>query len=97
VEAQKSISIEFDGMRFEEAFRVDLLIEGRVVVELKSVEKVAPVHAKQVLTFLRLLNLPVGLLINFGVVRLNDGVQRILNSRASSPYDILGSNIPPAA
>lgn len=90
VERQKAISFDLDGMRFEQAFRVELLVEGRVVVELKSVEKLAPVHAKQVLTYLRLLNLPIGLLINFGVARLNDGgVHRIVNSRTSAARAIL--------
>jgi GxxExxY protein len=90
VERQKPISFELDGMRFEEAFRVDLLVEGRVVVELKSVERLTAVHPKQVLTYLRLLNLPIGLLINFGAARLSDGgVQRIVNSRASAARAIL--------
>jgi GxxExxY protein len=64
-ERQKSVSFEFDGMHFENGFRVDLLVEDMVVVELKSVENLAPVHSKQVLTYLRLLNLQVGLLLNF--------------------------------
>ena len=55
-------------------------MEGRVVVELKSVEKLAPVHGKQVLTYLRLLNLPVGLLLNFGAGTLKEGLQRIVNN-----------------
>jgi GxxExxY protein len=84
VEQEKSISFTYNGMVIENAFRVDLLIESRVVVELKSLEKLAPVHAKQVLTYLNLLNLPVGLLINFGAVRLKDGMNRIINDRASA-------------
>jgi iron complex transport system substrate-binding protein len=80
VERQKVVSFEFDGMRFEEGLRVDLLIEGRVVVELKSVETLAPVHKKQVLTYLRLLHLPVGLLVNFGSATLKDGLHRIVNN-----------------
>ena len=80
VERQKVIRFEYDGMVFEEGFRVDLLVEGRVVVELKSVEKLAPVHGKQVLTYLRLMNLPVGLLINFGAATLKEGLHRIVNN-----------------
>jgi iron complex transport system substrate-binding protein len=80
VEQQKPISFEFDGMRFEEGFRADLLVDGCVIVELKSVEKMAPVHSKQLLTYLRLLHLPVGLLINFGESRLKDGLHRIANN-----------------
>jgi len=84
VQRQKLIAVEFDGIRFEEGFRVDLLVENRVVVELKSVERLARVHSKQVLTYLRLLDLPVGLLINFGAGSLSDGLQRILNSRGEA-------------
>jgi GxxExxY protein len=79
VERQKAVSFEFDGCVFDEGLRVDLFVENTVVVELKAVEKVAPVHVKQVLTYLRLLNLPVGLLINFGAGRMKDGLQRITN------------------
>ena len=80
VERQKPCSFEFDGLRFEDAFRIDLMVENRVVVELKSVEFLAPVHSKQVLTYLRLLNLPVGLLINFGAGTAKDGLRRIVNN-----------------
>jgi GxxExxY protein len=79
VERQKPISFQFDGLRFDEGFRADLMVEGRVLIELKSVEKLAPVHAKQVLTYLKLLDLPVGLLINFGAAHLRDGLKRIVN------------------
>jgi GxxExxY protein len=84
VERQSPLSFEFDGMKFDEAHRVDLLVEKQVVVELKATETLAPVHTRQVLTYLRLLDLPVGLLINFGAARLNDGIRRILNPRATS-------------
>jgi iron complex transport system substrate-binding protein len=86
VEQEKSVSFKYNGIPIENAFRVDLLVEGRVIAELKSVEKLAPVHAKQVLTYLNLLDLPVGLLINFGSVRLKDGMQRIINDRASGAH-----------
>jgi len=80
VEWQKPVCFEYDGISFDDGFRVDLLVEGRVVVELKSVEKVAPVHSKQLLTYLRLMNLPVGLLINFGAATLKEGLHRIVNN-----------------
>jgi iron complex transport system substrate-binding protein len=67
-------------MQFDDGFRVDLLVDGRVIVELKSVEELAPVHSKQVLTYLRLLNQPVGLLINFGESTLKRGLHRIVNN-----------------
>ena len=84
VERQKVIWFEYDGMVFEEGFRTDLLEEGRVDVELKSVEKLAPFHSKQVLTYLRLMNLPAGLLINFGAATLKEGLHRIVNNLPTS-------------
>ncbi len=67
-------------MVFEEGFRADLFVEGQVIVELKSVETIVPVHRKQLLTYLRLMNLPVGLLINFGAATFKDGLQRVVNN-----------------
>ncbi len=84
VERQKAISFEYDGMVFDEGFRTDLLVENRVVVELKSVERLAPVHSKQLLTYLRLMNLPVGLLINFGEATVKEGLHRIVNNLPAS-------------
>jgi GxxExxY protein len=89
VERQKAIPFEWEGVRIEEACRLDLLVEGQVIVELKSLEKLHPVHHKQVLTYLRLLDLPVGLLINFGEVSLKSGIHRILNPHATTPPPIL--------
>jgi iron complex transport system substrate-binding protein len=79
VACQEPICFEYEGMAFKNGFRVDLLVEGRVIVELKSIEKLAPVHSKQLLTYLRLLHLPVGLLINFGHVTLREGLHRVVN------------------
>lgn len=79
VERQKPISFEYDGIHFVDGFKVDLLVENQVVVELKSIEKLAPVHSKQLLTYLRLLHLRVGLLINFGAPTIKEGLQRIIN------------------
>jgi iron complex transport system substrate-binding protein len=84
VERQQPISFVFDDIPFDEGFRVDLLVDDRVVVELKSVEKLAPVHSKQLLTYLRLMNLPVGLLLNFGASTLKEGLHRIVNDLPSS-------------
>jgi len=80
VARQHPVDIEFDGMRFDAAFRIDLLVDGRLIVEIKSIEKLAPVHAKQVLTYLRLTKQPVGLLINFGGETLKEGVRRLVNN-----------------
>lgn len=82
VERQKTIAFDFNGMHFDEGFRVDLLVEDCLVVELKSVEALAPVHAKQVLTYLRLLGLSLGLLINFGAGTFKEGVRRIVNGHS---------------
>ena len=84
VERQKAVRFEYDGLVFEEALRLDLLVDGRVVVELKSVENLAPVHKKQLLTYLRLMKLPVGLLLNFGASTLKEGLHRIVNNLSSS-------------
>jgi GxxExxY protein len=85
VERQKPVPLEFDGLRFDLAFRADLVVEGRVLTELKSVEKLSPVHTKQVLTYLRLMNLPVALLINFGVSSMRDGIHRIAHRVPPDP------------
>lgn len=82
VERQKPIPLVYKSLRLDEAFRADLLVEGQLLIELKSVERLATVHAKQLLTQLRLLNLPLGLLMNFGAAILKDGLERVLNARA---------------
>ncbi len=79
VSRQVPVSFEYEGRLFENGFRMDLLVEGKVVVELKSVEELAPVHKKQVLTYIRLSNLRLGLLINFGAATLKNGVVRLVN------------------
>ena len=79
VERQRPIPLEFEGLQFKEAFRADLIVERSVVVELKSIEHLAPVHAKQLLTYVRLLDLRLGLLINFGAPLIKDGIKRIVN------------------
>ncbi len=79
VERQKSVDIEFEGLRFEAAFRIDLLVDSRLLVEIKSVERLNAAHAKQLLTYLRLTKQPVGLLINFGGATLKEGFKRLVN------------------
>ncbi len=79
VERPKAIALACDGIRIEDAYRVDLLVEGAVIVELKSVEELAPVHMKQLRTYLKLLDLRLGFLINFGAPRLVDGLHRAVN------------------
>jgi iron complex transport system substrate-binding protein len=89
VEPERQITFEYEGMSIANGFRVDLLVENCVIVELKSLEKLAPVHMRQILTYLRLMDLPVGLLINFGVARLDDGLQRVVNNRSSRAATII--------
>lgn len=92
VERQKLVSFEYDGMHFEDALRTDLLVNDSVVVEIKSVERLLPVHPKQVLTYLRLLNLQVGLLINFGAPTMKEGLHRIVNGYVPSASSRLRVN-----
>ena len=89
VERQKNVSFDFAGLHFDEGLRIDLLVEGCLVVELKSVENLAPVHAKQLLTYLRLLDLRLGLLINFGAATFKEGVRRIVNDH----HDLAASRL----
>ena len=71
--------LRYQGVVIDNAFKIDLLVENRLIVELKSVERLLPVHGKQVLTYLRLMDLPLGLLINFGEALFKSGVKRIAN------------------
>ena len=93
VERQKPVAFDFDGMHFDDGLRVDLMVEDCLVVELKSVEILAPVHPKQLLTYLRLLNLPLGLLINFGAPTFKQGVRRIVNNHRDFASSRLRVNI----
>ena len=77
---QKPIPVKFAGMTFDEGFRADLVVEDNLVIELKSVEHLAPVHSKQLLTYLRLMKLPLGLLINFGSATFKEGIHRVVNN-----------------
>ena len=76
---QQPVPIFFGDLKFDEGFRADLIVEGKVIVELKSVEQTAPVHKKQLLTYLRLADKRLGLLINFGSAVIKDGISRIIN------------------
>ncbi len=80
IKRQIAIPIEWKNITFDEGFRADLIIENKVLVELKSVQKTSPVHQKQLLTYLRLTELRLGLLINFGEALIKDGIKRIVNN-----------------
>ena len=81
VQSQIPVQFVYDDIQFDDGLRLDLFVEGRVIVELKSIEQVSAVHKKQVLTYLRLTNAQVALLINFGQARLKDGIHRLINNR----------------
>ncbi len=80
VDSQVGLPVVYEDVTMDVGFRLDLLVENRVIVEIKSIEKLAPVHHKQLLTYLRLAHLPVGLLINFNEVMLIKGIKRIVNN-----------------
>jgi len=94
VERQRPVDIEFEGLRFEGAFRIDLVVDDRLLIEIKSIERLSAVHAKQLLTYLRLTKQPVGLLINFGGATLKEGVRRLVNDYEPSASSRLRANQP---
>ena len=92
VDRQMPIDIIFEGSTFSAALRIDLLVDDQLLIEVKSVENLNAVHSKQLLTYLRLTNQPVGLLINFGGVTLREGLKRIVNDHSPSAYSRLRVN-----
>jgi len=91
VETQKLVPITVDGLCIENGFRADILVEGQLLIEVKSVDRFEPVHAKQVLTYLRLLDMPLGLLMNFSVATFREGLRRVVNNHqeiGGSPLNI---------
>ncbi|HEX2533186.1 MAG TPA: GxxExxY protein, partial [Chitinophagaceae bacterium] len=83
VESQVPIPVYYDQMKMEVGFRADLKVDKKVLVEIKSIDALAPVHKKQMLTYLRLTNLRIGLLINFNEELLKNGIVRLLNKYAT--------------
>ena len=79
VARQVPVAIEYDGLSIEGAFRVDILVEGCLVIEVKAIEQLGKVHAKQLLTYLRLLKQPLGLLLNFSGLTMKEGIRRLVN------------------
>ena len=80
VACQRAIPVIYDDVRLERGFRADVIVDEKVIVEIKSVEAIAKAHAKQLLTYLRLTDFRLGLLINFNVVLIKDGIQRVVNN-----------------
>lgn len=79
VQRQVAVPVVWEGMLLDEGFRADLIVEDSLIVEIKSVERSAPVHAKQLLTYLRLADKRLGLLVNFGERLIKDGIRRVAN------------------
>ena len=86
VERQKLVPMTFEGITYAESFRLDLLIEGRLIIEVKSTERNLPVYSKQLLTYLRLTAQPVGLLMNFGYPTFREGLKRVVNGPADLKF-----------
>ena len=82
VERQKLVPMTFEGITYAESFRLDLVIEGALIIEVKSTERNLPVYSKQLLTYLRLTEQPVGLLMNFGYPTFREGLKRVVNGPA---------------
>ena len=80
VDRQIGMPVEWKEIRMDQGFRLDLIVENKVIVEIKSIEAIAPVHKKQLITYLRLTNIKVGLLINFNETLLKDGITRLVNN-----------------
>jgi len=84
VHAQRPIDISIDAKQFRNAFRADLIVDEILLVEIKSVENLSAVHIKQTLTYIRLLNMPLGMLVNFGGSTFKGNIKRIMNDKAST-------------
>ncbi|MFC4293116.1 GxxExxY protein [Sphingorhabdus arenilitoris] len=82
VDRQKPVGINIDGISYPDAFRYDLLIEDTLLIEVKSIEKLGPIPVKQTLTYIRLMQLPLGLVFNFGSETFRQGIRRIMNNIA---------------
>jgi GxxExxY protein len=80
VKRQQGLPVIYETIKFDLGFRADFMIENKLIVEIKSIESIAPVHQKQVLTYLRLTGLKLGLLVNFNCALIKDGIQRIVNN-----------------
>ncbi len=79
VQRQVSLPVEYDGKRIDAGFRPDILVADKVLVEVKAVERMAPIHTAQILTYLRLSGYKLGYLLNFNVVHMRDGIKRVVN------------------
>lgn len=92
VERQVTMDVVYEGILLSSAFRIDLLVERALIIEIKSTEKTLPIHSKQLLTYLRLGGFPLGFVINFGTAMFKDGIRRLINSDALLASSRLGAN-----
>ncbi len=77
-ETQKEIPIDYKGVKLDAGYRIDIIVEDNVIVELKSVENILPIHEAQILTYMKLAEVKVGLLVNFNVLKVKDGIKRFV-------------------
>jgi GxxExxY protein len=94
VQRQVPISIDYEGVSLGEGFRADLLVENKLILEIKSIERLSPLHTKQLLTYLRLLQQPLGLLMNFGGMTFREGVKRVVNEHAHASSHLRMNQLP---
>jgi iron complex transport system substrate-binding protein len=92
VERQKVIPIVYQGLIVEQGFRADLIVENKLLIELKTVERLAPLHARQVMTYLKFTSLNVGLLMNFSCEKFTDGLKRLVNNHRETSKSLLKVN-----
>lgn len=92
VERQKVIPIIYDGFIVEQGFRADIIIENKLLIELKTVERLSPLHARQVTTYLKFTGLSVGLLMNFSSEKFTDGLKRLVNNHRETSKSLLKVN-----
>jgi GxxExxY protein len=81
IDRQKPVSLVIDGNEYPNAFRYDILVENILLIEIKSIEKLGPIHVSQTLTYIRIMNLPLGLVLNFGSETFKQGIRRVINDR----------------
>jgi GxxExxY protein len=87
VQSEVKLPVRYDGLLLESGYRLDLLVQNQIVIELKCVDALLPIHKAQLLTYLRLADKPLGLLLNFNVVHMRNGIQRVINSKCQSAFD----------
>lgn len=90
IERQVSVPIIYNNIKFEEGFRADIIIENKVILELKSVEQLSKVHHKQLFTYLKLREIKLGYLLNFGASLMKDGIKRIVNGLEDQALGVFG-------